>query len=256
MTTQKHNAELANLMSIDFQGRNEPQFAIANAIPTMLMLPGLRALWSFSSINESGNAIDLSGQGRTLTNNGGAPRSTEGLVPYASMNGTTQYFSRADDAGLDITGTLTLGGWFKHNSLLAAQVAMSKWDASGDQRSYSLQVATTGEAIMGVSPDGTAGAAVFASSAAGCVAEGAWSFTVGRFIPSSQLSVSCNGVRTTVVAGVPASIKDSSAALLVGGISAAAAFNGYAGLCFVSAAAVPLAAIDNLFQQTRAAFGV
>src|SRR4030042_5924133 len=77
-----------------------------------LQLSGLRGYWPMSSVNENGNSYDLSGQGRVLTNNNTVPFGIYDLLPYADFTpGSSEYFSRPDEAGLVISGALTIGCW-------------------------------------------------------------------------------------------------------------------------------------------------
>jgi len=87
------------------QASVEVGYSMGDVIGTVLGFPGLRGFWPFSSVNESGHVLDLSGQTRTLTNNNAAAFGVENqIVPYAILNGSTQYFNRA--------------GWLGHPLLL------------------------------------------------------------------------------------------------------------------------------------------
>lgn len=44
-----------------------PTTSWGNIISMTLGYPGLRGYWTMSSIDEDGNALDISGQGRTLS---------------------------------------------------------------------------------------------------------------------------------------------------------------------------------------------
>lgn len=233
--------------------RHTSGYSPGDAIATALAFPELRAFWAFSSINEAGAAIDLSGQGRTLTNNGGAGRSaTASGVPYAGFNGSSQYFSRADEAGLDITGGLTIGGWFYPGTLDASvRGLIVKWTAAGDQRSYQLYY-NNAATSFGVSSDGSAGTIATANGTA--MAVGTWNFVMGRFFPSTNVAVIVNDVLTANETSIPASIHSSSAPFEIG--RQAAYFGGFAALCFVCASTLPLAIMHYYFRITRGLFGV
>lgn len=75
-----------------------------------LTLPGLRGFWPMSSMNENGGAMDLSAQGRTLAATGtpGYAVYNNQLLAYSDYDGATQFHSRASEAGLNLTGELTL----------------------------------------------------------------------------------------------------------------------------------------------------
>lgn len=72
------------------------------------LLPQVRGFWQCSSVDSAGAVYDLSAQGQTLTNVAATPFAAgvehyNGLH-YASLNGTTQYFSRAYSANLRPAG--------------------------------------------------------------------------------------------------------------------------------------------------------
>lgn len=253
MTVQKRNDQMIDLLATDFQRRYEPNFSVANALSTMLLLPELRGLWPFSSINESGNALDISGQGRTLNNNGTSPRGVSGLIPFVSGNGSSQYFSRADEAGLDITGSLTFGGWFTSNVFMSSQVLLSKYGSAG-QISFQGYVNTSQNIVFNVSTDGTA--LVGFSTTGSSFITSRWNSVIFRFTPSTELAIFINGVKFTLAAGIPASIFNSTADFRIMANMAGFYFNGWCSLCFLCASALSDTIIKNVFEQSRAAFNV
>lgn len=219
-----------------------------------LALAELRAFWPFSSVNESGNVLDLSGQARTLTNNGTTGRFVwVDLVPYASLNGTTQYFSRADEAGISITGALTLGGWFMFDREDTNEGVFNQLGAAGN-RAYGLQKLLAGNVVrMAVSGDGTA--LVDAETAA--VSNGTWYHIVGRYTPSTEVAIFINGVKSVETVSVPAALFNSTAALETGRLASAAEYmDGRCALCFLCASALADARIQRLFKLGRLFFGV
>jgi hypothetical protein len=266
MTTQIRNAAMVNLLRADFQARYEPQFALAQVISHMLALPGLRGFWPMSSFDENGNAYDLSGQGRTLTYNGNPTYNYDDLAPYLDFDGTGDYLSRADEAGLDILGTeayvanpgLTLGGWFWLDALPVGTSwgFTGKWlDTGGsNQRSYLVFIDPSALVNFIISSDGTG--FVLVQSAA--VSATSWIFLVGRFVPSSEISIFVNNTEVVNTTSIPAAIFNSSAQFNIGAYANATVppLNGRASLCFLCASALSDAIIGNLFQQSRALFGV
>lgn len=262
-TVQIRNPENIALLSADLQLRYEPNFAWVNAISAGLMLPALRAFWPMSSADESGNALDLSGQGRTLSYNGNPAYSAVGLAPFLNLDGAGDYLSRADEAGLDITGTettvgaalrgLTILGWFEADAFGAAAGLMGKWAAAGN-RSYLLYKLAADTPRFSVSGDGTAEVAVTAASAM----TAAWYCIAGRFTPSTELALFVNGVKTTNLAGVPASIYSGNASFTIGGYDSPVAnfLDGRPSLCALCAAALPDCFVNAFYEQTRALYGV
>src|SRR5690606_17145480 len=109
----------------------------------------------FSSTDNSGAVYDLSGQGRILTNaNVGVGVLANGL-PYGNFNGTTAQLTRADEAGLDITGALTFGGWFYLNDLNTRAI-MSKAAAAPNFGFQMAVITGTNKLRAQVSGNGTA----------------------------------------------------------------------------------------------------
>jgi hypothetical protein len=156
--TQEYRAESVENLSTAFPRRAETSFAWGNAISYYLGLPGLRAFWPMSSVNETGNVYDLSGQGRTLTNNNAATFGVYGLQSYATFNGVNQYLSRADEAGLDITGELTMGCWIRFHANATQRNIMGKRGALAATLAYYVRKQTTNE-IHCVFTDGGGGVA-------------------------------------------------------------------------------------------------
>lgn len=218
-----------------------------------LALPALRAFWPMNAYNESGVIVDLSGQARHLTPN---PSLSAALyanrILYTDFNGSTQYLSRADEAGLDITTGLTLGGWFWFDAS-GSQVMMSKNGAVGNY-GYDLHyVSATGFRFL-VSTDGTVQVYVTSS---GALTTGRWYHIVGRFIPSTAVDVFVDGVKTTNTTSIPATIFNSSAALNIGRRSDGTFYqDGRAALCFLCATAgsFPDSLIQDLYQHGRKFF--
>jgi len=220
-----------------------------------LGLMELRGLWTMASVDESAAVYDLSGQGRTLTNNGPAFRAPyNDLIPYCDFTGT-EYLSRPTESGLAITGALTFGGWYWLDSFGATDLGLSgKYTAAGNQRSYLLYTnPTLPEARLIVSSDGTAITQVNSGVA---LSTGAWNFLVGRFTPPTELAIFANGTKTVNTTSIPASIFSSSAAFILMGFDGAGHRDGRASLNFLSAYNQSDALIDYLFQRGRVLFGV
>lgn len=246
------------------RGRGEVSDNWDRVISLFQTIPGLVGFWPMSSVELStGDAYDLSGQGRTLLYNGNPVyRLHNDLVPYLDFDGTGDILTRADETDLDILGTetiyanpgLTIGGWFWSDSIATQMALTGKFLAAGDERSYLLQF-VSGGANFGVSSLGTAATVVTVSSAA--LATGAWYFVVGRFTPSVELAVFVNGVKVINTFSIPASIFNSAAGFTIGGAAGSLLLlDGRASLCFLSANALPDSFIDRLFRTTKTAFGV
>jgi len=232
------------------------------AVGNFLALPGLRGFWPMSAFDSAGGAQDVSGHGHHLTYNGNPTYNYSNLVPYIDLDGTGDSLSRADEADLDITGTesyvaasvrgLTFGGWFWIDSFTpVVNALMMKWPAGGNL-SYALFEAG-GLYYFIITGDGTTQVTVTSATAT----TGAWHFIIGRFIPSTELNLFDNGVKSTNVAGIPASVYSGNGALYIGWDQADNSYlDGRAALCFLCATWLSDAAIAALYQQTRMLFGV
>jgi hypothetical protein len=237
----------------------EIQEAIPAASPAMalaeyLALPELRGLWPMSSVNESGHVLDISGQGRTLTNNGGAQRGvTANGAPYIILNGTSQYLSRADEAGVDITGNLSLGAWIYLTSLPAvAGCVGGKINGAGN--AYRLQVVNvSGVGYLDFIVTGASEAAIRSTVP---VPVGQWVLVGGLFSPSGYVISRVNDVQAVNVTGIPASLNNVAAPFTVGAMGMPDYYlSGYLSLPFLCAAQVPTAQWNGLYQHSRALFG-
>lgn len=235
----------------------ESGYTMGDAIGAGLGLPGLRAFWPFSSINQNGTVIDISGQARALTNTNAATFGVQNQVmPYAILNGTTQYFTRADEVGQDITGSLTMGGWFYTTSIANAIRCIGKDVAGTNNRSYSISLAAgTGQVSMSVFPLGTS-ASEF-SIGGSSIAINTWTFLVGRFTSSTELAVWVNNTKTSTTTAVPAATFSGAAPFTIGASGTPDLYlPGRATLCFLCADALPDALINRFYNISRSLMGV
>lgn len=269
---QRRPAELVDVLRTDFQHRNEPNFAWKSACSAFLALPGLIGFWPMSPVrldSTTSQCRDLSGMDRNLTNNNTVTFGYDDLAPYANfVAASTQYLNKADGGAgnwADVIGTeshiiaaqrgLTLGGWFYFDSDTGSnQNLLTKRGADGNL-SYYLRRSAAGVAQLSISPDGTAANTITGSGAS--PADSAWYFIAGRFDPSTTIDVWVNDNQTTTAAGVPASIFDSTADFVIGATGVPSEYlDGRASMCFLCSAALSDAIINQLYQWTRAMFGV
>lgn len=260
---QTRNSEMIQLLTGEFQRRNEPQFALANTISTFLAIPGLVGFWPMSPFDPSnGDTFDVSGATRTLTNNSNVTFGFDDLAPYSQYDGVgANRLIRLDEAALDITGTeadienngLTIGCWVFLDTGAVGEQFIGKWGAAGS-RSYRLDKSGGGNIRILISSDGTAQTTIAASNAPNT---SDWNFAVGRFDPSTELAIFLNGTKTTNTTSIPASIFQSATDFSTGATGAGAnPFDGKLSMCFLSASFISDVAINNLYQQTRTLFGV
>lgn len=255
-----------------FIHRNDKLNRWGNAISSIQMLTGLRGLYPMASVlggGSAGDAPDLSGNGLPLSRNGNPTYNYDGLVPYISFDGTGDYLDHTDTGAndpFDILGTeayiagavrgLTFGGWFRTTDVTPAadSALISKWLAAGNQQSYEIILRTTGVLRGAVSVDGTASTTIDSTQT---ISDDTWFNVVLRFDPSTELSIFVNGVSDPNVAAIPASIFDSTADFVIGGLSGGLSlFTGDASLSWICAAMLSEEQIVGAFEQEKKLFGL
>jgi len=270
MTVQIRNAEMVDLLKADFDHLGNPALAWESACSAFLALPMLRGLWTMASVDATPQVWDTSGNGRTLTYNGNPTFNAYDLAPYIDLDGTGDYLSRGDEAGLDILGSetyvaaamrgLTLGAWvwFDNDGLVATEYIISKRDGNAAANiAYSLQRNTTDGLRIQIS----SGAAIESQNSTGTMASGGWYFAVGRWQPSTDLSVFLNGVETAAGGSAIAALQNHTAVFQVGGRDDGAGgststMDGRVAFAFLCAAALPDITVVSLYERTRRMFNV
>lgn len=239
-------------------------------------IPGLRGLWLFGQVGDAGAGIDESGQGRTLTYNGTPTYNrylisgAESHLTYVDFNGTTDYFSRADEAGLDILGTeayigttkgLSMGVWVWFDDTGTIRNTMGKLGAAG-QRSFYIQRTAANLMAFGVSSNGTALTTI---NTAGTVSSGKWYYVGASYTPSTSLNLWITDYSTAgnplVLAqnttAIPAAIFNSTASFTLAVIATLANYHdGRLAKAFLAASALPASWHEALYNASRWQFGV
>jgi len=250
MTSQIRNEALNTLLETDFIRRNEPGNLLGNVISTYLALPGLRGFWPMSSVDENGDVYDVTGQGRMLVNTNTVTFNSTDFVPFAEFNGSTNYLTRADETGLDITGDLTIGCWVRFdNALGAVDAIMGKWLSTGNQRGYLLARDASGTVTFFLSNAGNDTSFVNSASS---TAQGTWYFAAGRLDAGTETSVFLNNEKTDLGSGI-ASIFNNTIDFRIG-LFNSTLLPGDVALAFLCANALPDNVILNLYQQSRILF--
>lgn len=255
--------EIITELEASFLSRNDKIIRWGNAIASMQALPGLRGLWPMSAFSAVGDAFDQSGNGRTLTYNGNPVYNYDEFVPFIDLDGVGDFLSRADEAGLDITGTetyvagaaqgLTMGCWSRIPSLPGANAGMMAKDDLAVNRSYLFFMTPAGTILGQISTDGFT---IVNTPITTAVSTNTWFHVVIRFVPSTTANIYLNGVRFSNAVGIPASIHSGSATFTVGSLAASLLINADFSLCFLCAAALSDIQIISLFEQQRTLFGV
>ena len=268
MPVQRRNDEMVSLLGADVQKRYESSYAWKTACSMFQSLTSLRAFWPMGPSGATGAAIDLSGHARTAGYNGNPTYDFDGLAPYIRFDGTGDYLSVADAAGIDITGTettiaaghrgITLGGWFRPEDDTTKQGLITKWSQAAGNYSYALWLrgdVANDPVRFEISDDGTNTDTVDS----GATTDSEWQFMAGRFNDSdtgAELAVWLDGTMTTA-ATARASIFSGNANLLIGGSDGPInLYTGRASMVFLCAAALADATVWALYQHTRALFKV
>jgi hypothetical protein len=248
------------LIGAGLVNRESPRHALGSAIGAYLTLPGLRGLWTMGAVDSTGDVHDYSGQLRTLTNAAGPTlgyATTVGLGPCLTFNGTTQRLYRADEGGIAITGAMTCGLWFKPTTLAAAdKYLLSKWNATGNQRSWSLYVDAANGYVEGdITTDGSTVKSVLNDNPTWTEE---WIFAALRFTPSTELALFVYDQKWVNTTSIPATIYDSTAPLEIGSIGSGGtiSFDGQASFAFLCAYALSDVELGYLYQISRPLFGV
>jgi hypothetical protein len=138
-------------------------------------------------------------------------------MAYEFVKASSQYLSVADTAALDITGAITLVCWAKRNADLSTpQNLIAKYDGP-NQRSYIMQITTSGLLLSRFANDGTANTVTGSNSTS--VVPTDWSHLATTWTPNVAASVIyINGISDWVNAGGPtiASIHSGTVNLGIG----------------------------------------
>jgi hypothetical protein len=235
------------------------------------MFPGLRALYTMANVNSSGEWVDESGKSLNLTSSGVAVdyrTDLNGMAP-AALFSASSYLAHADDANFDIIGNesyirsagdfrgLTVGGWFRMTATTTQQWGISKWLATGNQRSYLLRTRSAGSANpdLILSGDGSATVSIVSSQPSTTN----WLCIFGRYrseVP--DISIFVNGIWDTNSTSIPSAIFDSTSEFRIGDPAGGSGLGivGRVSQAGVYAAAVPDVFIDTYYQMTAPLFGV
>jgi hypothetical protein len=188
--------------------------------------PGLVSLWLLEEA--SGARADAVGS-NDLTDNNTVGQSTadpkEGDACADFEAGNSEYLSITDaaQAGLGVTGNLTICGWAKPETNGVNGALAAKYTAGGDQRSYALYLSSTGSARAILSGDGSA--TVTAESPGSQWSAGTW-IHVAVVYDGTDIRVYLDGALASNGASNPATysggIYNSSAAFNIGAWNAGA----------------------------------
>ena len=237
-----------------------------NLVAPFLDLPAKVGVWYAGDVERStGNINEAQGKALQLSygGGGGSFSYTDTGVAYADFDGWG-WWGKNDETDLDVLGTeawsdnpgLTVICWAAFKALGWEQMLISKNTTAGNQRAWILDKLTGPEyPLFAVSTDGAVMVDVISTVA---VPDTNPHFFCGRFVPSTSVDVWMDSTKTSELAGVPASIFNSSAPLVLGAMNAggAAWIFGKIYIAAVCASALSDGIIQSIFQRTRPLFGL
>jgi hypothetical protein len=133
-----------------------PPTATPTSTPTPSQVPGLAGYWALEEA--SGQRADGSGLGNHLVDNNGVGVAGGQVGSAADLESSnSEYLSISDGTqnGLDITGSLTLVGWVRPESLERWQVLAAKYEYGVSNRGYRLDFRPGDRVGFIVSPNGS-----------------------------------------------------------------------------------------------------
>lgn len=261
---QRRNAQMEELLSAHMARRDEPNFALGNAISSYLALPVLRGFWPTSAnhISTQYYFLDDISSDYDVTGYSSVKLGYSNLFPWTYLGGS-QYWTYADDAQFDINGIdaytsaslrgLTCGAWVRIDSEPGVGVTKPLIVKSDGTNGYGLGFVGAGGGVTH-----PAFAASLAGATDGVVStvdidDDIWYFIVGRW-NTSTVDVWVDGVKTSV-ASANASVGLNAQPLYFGYAGGAVYWDGYMSMIFICASSVSDSIIKNLYQQTRYMFG-
>lgn len=247
-------ARVSELERLEAPGKMTQAWMAIQSMP--LLFPNLRGVWLMNQW-APGFIYDLSGQARHMSTNGTIAFNQQNtIMRYLICNGSSTYLSRASEAGLEITGSLSLMGWFYKNTAGTQFPLVSKTNSlSGSTNMAWLWTVGSSDNLNLTVCNGTT--AVNATTPAPI---GEWFFGAAAYFPSGFIRVYLGtrdgwnvGENTT---SIPASINNPTAVgvtigALHGGVSFA---GGNIALAAVMNSASNETLFRTLFEHTKGIF--
>ena len=256
--------ELESLRGNVNRGRKaEIPISLGSYLSDFLALPHLRGFWPGSSFYQGATLFDVTGQARHLASTGTTMQALlyNDLIPYLDFTAANNdYLTRSDEAGLDITGAITLGGW-------------CWWDAAGipgvTNRPFITKEPTTtyspyqiymedaaSQRVVARFSDSDAGTNIVTPVTTGAVSLSAWHCVIADCVPGGTARLTVDGVEYTASAAALASLYNSSGAFEIGRGFGTHLLDGRAAFCFLCANVLPANMKDVLWKRGKILFGV
>ena len=265
----QRNAQMMDLRSGELQRSHDAAFAWKTCASLYTALPCLRGFWPMSMSRIVGSEIYIIDHVvHDLLVSGSAYFGYTGMVPWVETLGTSGaandgYLAVPSNTDtLRITGGegyiddpgLTVGAWWQFDSATKLEGLMSKEDGV-PQISWLMSKTGTSLVQFSVSGDGTATASAFSTNT---VDDTSWHLLIGRYDPGSELVVFLNGVKgTPVVAGIPATLHNSTANLQIGNDVTGFTQNSLkrVSMAFICASHLSDTICQAIWHHTRAVYG-
>ena len=225
----------------------------STAVGMALNFPGVVEVWQFGNYDKSSGQVYGLAQGRHLTRVNGVNFGWSGLIPFADLNGTNHYFSRADEAQLDmVSATSTQGimtfGWFHIQRLATSEILISKASGATTNFNYYLHKASNDRIYANIW-DGTTQHAAESSTT---ITTG-WHH-LGMIWNSSKIGVWLDGKETSITTSIPVASNNSTAAFVVGAFDGGSSpFDGLVPFIFLGQRTAETF-MSTFYQMTRAQF--
>ena len=270
---QKRNDEMINILRPDFFARAEPNASLVHYQTAVMSTCALKGFFPMSVVHNVTPNIyvhDVAVDHDLLMTNTPtigylSTATVTALPPWINfVAANSQYLAAAaDDSQHDILGTetyvsanergLTIGGWFKFTTAPASIFGLiSKWYSSPpgtNQAAYRLYKTAANTICFEVSPDGTAAAAVNATSTA-TVTTDIWYHLYGRFNPGVSVNVFVDTAITTT-ATATAAMFNSNEPLVIGRTNRANYLNGKCSMAQLNASQLSNSIVSLLYEQSR-----
>lgn len=241
-----------------------------------LSLPGIRSYYPFgvnTKLTSTVLATDLANKFHLTDASGTSLLSIyNDTVPYANLDGSTDYFYYPDDAHFEISGTetyinstfrgLTIGAWVRLTglpSIFGTMGVVSKWYQSANC-AYRLFLSSSNKPSFGISEDGTVNIGKYQTLAhTTSVTSGSWLFVVGQYSKySNKLCITLNGDTVEAATSLTGIYVAGIAALEVGRhnqISTDCLYGDMSNV-FISCMYLSREIISSLFNRTKSLYGI
>lgn len=231
------------------------ELALGQSINMLQMFPGIVGIWPMSVTDGAGRAIDVSGNGLHLTNNG-SPGVNYGVYGAQFLHSDSRSLSHVNVASLNVTGSephiffanrgLTVGCWFQRVLIDSYVGLVKKRDANG--KGVILGSLSSGKTRAAIG-NGAIDIAVDSLSSVGL---SEWNFSALSFDPGVSIGVWFNDELTKTATTDTAIVNDASTFYL--GDRSGIRLSGYMRLAFVAASHVSSEEMLRFYNTSRVLF--